>query len=267
VLDLLFPPGATERSVEEVFLDIGLACKEHEITLVGGHTEITDAVARPVAVGVLMGTVKADRKVDPSRAQPGDRILLIGAIAVEGTAVLARERGEEIEEALGREFRTRAMELTRRPGICIRKPALLAVSRYLAHALHDPTEGGLATALRELGVFTDWGVEADVSTVEVLPETEAVCRLFGIDPFGLLASGSLLVVVPESEAARLERAAREILELPASVIGVLTDERRYVWKNAAGVRAAIPEFARDEVARVLERPRQPAGAGGGRTKE
>lgn len=252
MLTLLFPPGTTDRAVESLFLDIGDACRDYEITLVGGHTEITDAVTRPVAVGVLVGTVKRDRKVDPSRAQPGDHVLLIGPIAIEGTAVLANQRGEEIAAALGTEMRQRASDLLTHPGICIRDAAFLAVSRYLAHALHDPTEGGLATALREVSAATGWGIEAHAEAVPILPETTALCRHFGIDPFGLLASGSLLVVLPQSEATRLQRAADKLLNLPASIIGTLSAERRCVWKDPQGLTTEIPVFARDELARVLE---------------
>jgi hydrogenase maturation factor len=255
MLDLLFPPGTTEKQVEAQFHSIGEACKEHELTIIGGHTEISDAVTRPVAVGVLLGTVKRDRKVDPSRARPGDRILLIGPIAIEGTAVLARERAEEIDEALGRALRIRAESLVVEPGICIRDAALLAVSRYLAHALHDPTEGGLATALRELAAVTRCGVEIDSDAVAILPETTAICRHFGIDPFGLLASGALLAVLPENEALRLAGAAREILGVRAAVIGALTESPECLWKDPRGYKAPIPDFARDELARVLERPR------------
>ncbi len=254
LLTLLLPPGTTEQGVESIFESIGEACKHYEIALVGGHTEITDAVSRPVAVGVLTGTVKRDRKVDPSRAEPGDHILLVGPIAIEGTAVLARERGREIESALGRAMRERAVKLLDDPGICIRDAALLAASRYLTHALHDPTEGGLATALLELADLTGWGVDVDATTVEVLPETEAICGHFGIDPFGLLASGSLLVVLPENDAMRLQRTIEDALDVSSTIIGVLTEQRECVWKDARGNRAHIPEFARDEIVRVLEKP-------------
>lgn len=258
LLDLLLPPGTTEGDVERFFTSIGEACREHEITLVGGHTEITDAVTRPVAVGTLVGTMKRDRRIDLSRARPGDRILLIGPIAVEGTAVLARERAAEVEKALGKEFRERAEALLEQPGICIREAALLAVSRYLSHALHDPTEGGLAMALYELAASTGCGVEVDARSVDVLPETEAICELFRIDPFGLLASGSLLAVLPGEEAHRLGEAVRDRLGLEATIIGALTEEKRARWTDPRGLSSPIPEFPRDEIARVLEGPLPPA---------
>lgn len=252
VMDLLLPPGTAESEVEALFQSVGEACRTHEVALVGGHTEITDAVTRPVAVGMLLGTMKRDRRIDPSRARPGDRILLIGPIAVEGTALLARERRAEVEQAFGKEFCDRAENLLVKPGICVREAALLAVSRYLSHALHDPTEGGLATALLELSAFTHCGIDVAAREVEVLPETQALCQHFGLDPFGLLASGSLLAVLPEDEALRLGKALEDHLGIRSSLIGALTAEESCIWRDLKGRKGAFPQFARDEIVRVLE---------------
>lgn len=252
VLTLFFPPGTSERDVEMLFQSIGEACKHFEITLTGGHTEITDAVTRPVAVGTLLGTMKRDRGVDTSRARPGDAVLLIGGLAIEGTAVLAKEFAEDVETALGSDLQKRAERFLVDPGICVWRPALLAVSRYLAHALHDPTEGGLATALRELTALTGCGIEAEKKSVVIYPETEAICEHFKIDPFGLLASGALLAVLPEGEAGRLGDKITQELKLPTSIIGALTKETSCVWKEESGTTTPITEFARDELARFLE---------------
>jgi hydrogenase maturation factor len=252
VLNLLLPVGTTEKHVSEVFKSIVDACRRYEILLVGGHTEITDAVTRTVAVGTLVGLARKDRRIDPSRSQPGDDILLIGPIAIEGTALLARERRDEIIENFGEEFQKSAEDLLEDPGICISDAALLACGRYLAHALHDPTEGGLATALRELAAVTACGVEVEVDKVEILPQTATLCEHFGIDPLGLLASGSLLAVLPPGEAERLSRALRDQLKISSSIIGRLTEDPQCVWRKGDGQPGPIPVFPRDEIVRVLE---------------
>jgi hydrogenase maturation factor len=253
-LNLLLPPGTAEQDVVELFDSVSRACVQFDVTLVGGHTEITDAVVRPVAVGTLLGVLKKDRRVDPSRSRPGDAVVLIGQLAVEGTAVLARERKAEVEEAFGKRFQRQAVALLEDPGICIRDPALLSATRYLVHALHDPTEGGVATALRELSSLTGHGLEVNLEEVEVLPETLQLCEFFGLDPYGLLASGSLLAVLPEEEALRLARALPEQLSVTCRVIGRLTRRKSCLWRRGVSDSfEAIPEFERDEILRVLER--------------
>ena len=252
VLNLLFPIGTREETVRETFRSVGDACRDFEITLIGGHTEITDAVTRTVVSGTLIGLMKKDRRVDPSRTQALDSILLIGPIAVEGTAILARERKADVVEALGADFQRRAESLLESPGICIRDPALFAAGRYVTNALHDPTEGGLATALRELSQMTGHGVEVDRSAVEVLPETETLCRQFGLDPFGLLASGSLLAVLPGDEARRLSTSLEKRMNLSSRIIGRMTAEASCLWHDGDGVKTLIPEFSRDEILRALE---------------
>jgi hydrogenase maturation factor len=205
-------------------------------------------------VGTLLGVLKKDRRVDPSRSRPGDAVVLIGQLAVEGTAVLARERKAEVEEAFGKRFQRQAVALLEDPGICIRDPALLSATRYLVHALHDPTEGGVATALRELSSLTGHGLEVNLEEVEVLPETLQLCEFFGLDPYGLLASGSLLAVLPEEEALRLARALPEQLSVTCRVIGRLTRRKSCLWRRGVSDSfEAIPEFERDEILRVLER--------------
>lgn len=253
VLTLMLPNGTRENEVRSFFASLGEACADHEIALVGGHTEVTDAVTRPLAVGTLIGVLRSDRRVDPSRSRPGDAVLLIGPIAVEGTALIARELAAEVERDLGKPFRDRAEKLLETPGICVREPALLAVSRYLAHALHDPTEGGLATALRELSALTAWGLDVDQEKVDILPETHAICEHFGISPYGLLASGSLLAVLPTDEAERLARALGKHLGIRAGIIGHLTEGKNCLWGRGEAPRTPIPEFPQDEIVRVLER--------------
>jgi len=252
VLTLLLPEETTEEDVISIFQSVVEACRRYDILLVGGHTEITDAVKRTVAAGTLVGLSRKDRRVDPGRAQPGDDILLIGPLAIEGTALLARERKEEVIEVFGKEFQSRAEALLNNPGICISEPALLAVGRYLAHALHDPTEGGLATALRELSAITSCGIDVQLDKVEILPETLMLCEHFAIDPLGLLASGSLLAVLPPDEAKRLSRALNEHLRISSSVIGRLTEDSQCVWRRGDGQPGPIPIFPRDEIVRVLE---------------
>lgn len=250
-LTYLLPVGTTEASVKSLFRSLGKACQRHEISLLGGHTEVTDAVTRPVAVGTVIGMLRKDRRVDPSRCQPGDPVMLIGPAAIEGTAVLAIEKKAEVIEALGEEFQAQAAALLKNPGICVREPAILASGRYLVHALHDPTEGGIATALRELSAFTGHGLKIEREKIPVLPETQAICQLFDIHPLGLLASGSLLAVFEKDEAHRFLAALQKHLDLRATIIGELTTETASLWRESGEDWMPIPEFTQDELLKVL----------------
>lgn len=248
---VLLPEGAPESLAEEVFGQVREACDGLGVALVGGHTEITYRLERPIVSGMMLGEAERDRVVWPGGALPGDDVLLTKGIAIEGTALLARDasaaladRGVKpavVEEARG---------LLTSPGISVVRDAAVACGTASVHAMHDPTEGGLATGLWELAEAAGVGLEADLGSVTVLPECRAVCDALGLDPVGLLASGALLLVVAPDDSARV-RGALEGEGIGVEVIGRVTErERGLVLRDGRGARP-LPTFPRDELARFL----------------
>ena len=135
---LLFPPDITPSAVRQVMHELELMCRRWNITLCGGHTEITDAVTRPVITGMMVGTVTKDRLVDKRNIQTGDSVLLTKALAVEGTAIIARDHGDRLR-ALGvaeSEIETCKQFLS---AISIVEEAKIAVDSGWAMAMHDVT--------------------------------------------------------------------------------------------------------------------------------
>ena len=61
--------------------------------------------------------------------------------------------------------------------------------------MHDPTEGGLATALHEVARAAGVGLLVRAEAVPVFAETQAICNHYHLDPMGLIASGALLIIV------------------------------------------------------------------------
>ena len=118
------------------------------------------------------------------------------------------------------------------------------------HAMHDPTEGGLATGLRELAGAAGAGLDVDAGAIPVLPETLAICQALGLDPLGLIASGALLVAA-DPEAAPALVAALHAAGIPAAPIGRLTPPAAGYWMEGPAGRVPLPSFARDEIARYF----------------
>ena len=201
---LLLPEGTAPEQAAAVFEQITNACDDLGITLVGGHTEITLDLPRPIAVGALLGEVNKDRVVFTSGAKPGDSIVLTKGIALEGTSILAREAGEALEEAgVAASVIERSRNLLFDPGISVVKDACIVLEAGGVHAMHDPTEGGLATGLMEMASAAEVGLTVDLERVPVLPETAAVCEALGLEPMGLIASGALLAAVAPEDAPKL----------------------------------------------------------------
>ena len=248
----LLPEGIESGRAQQIFQDVAAACAETGVSLVGGHTEITVGLDRPILVGCLLGTVARGRLVRTSGAQPGDAVLLAGGIAIEGTAILATEHAATLlGKGVDAPIIARAGGWLRSPGISVAPAAKALQSAVRVHSMHDPTEGGLATALHELAEAAGVGLRIDRSAIAVLPECEAVCQALGLDPLGLLASGALLATV----AARDTDAALESLraaEVPAQAIGEVLAGDAGLILAAGDFQRPIPTFPRDELARFLE---------------
>ncbi|MBP1722845.1 MAG: synthase related protein [Deltaproteobacteria bacterium] len=248
---LLLPEGKTgPKEVEEIFSQISGACGELGVILCGGHTEISHGIDRPIVVGQMLGEVEKEKLVSPDKIRLGDEIILTKGIAIEGTALIAREL-KDLHSLLDEGILGRCRDLLHSPGISVVREARIASQAAAVHAMHDPTEGGLATGLFELADAAAVGLWVEMDRIHVLPETALLCEKLKLAPLGLLASGALLIAAAARDSERIIRAlAAE--GISASVIA-------RVWEREKGVKLAergkitdLPSFARDEVARLFE---------------
>ena len=251
---LLLPAGAEPQLAEEIFAQITEACATLGVTLVGGHTEITRVLDRPIVVGAMLGQVARERLVRPDGGKPGDALILTKGIAVEGTSVLARDAPDRLR-ALGvseKSIGAGTSYLTD-PGISVVLDARVACDTASVHAMHDPTEGGLATALYEMAEASRVGIVIDRDTVNVLPAAVEISAAAGLDPLGLLASGALLIALAGDDCGGVISALAEA-GVPAARIGSLVSPDSGVIMSDKSGRRSVPHFETDEVARFLTQP-------------
>jgi hydrogenase expression/formation protein HypE len=249
---VLLPPSGDESLIEVIHQQMIAACQELGVTLIGGHTEVTQRLDRPIIAATMLGEVAKDRLVTSAGAQPGDRIIVVNGIAIEGTAVLATEAREALLAAgLDADQLERASSFLERPGISVVAAARTLCDAVRPHAMHDATEGGLATALRELAEASGVGLVFKGDHVTVLPETRAICDALRLDPLGLLASGCLIAAVaPEDERRATEALAAAGVEWAS--VGEVTPSNTGLVLVRHDQTRPLPEFARDELARYLE---------------
>jgi HAD superfamily hydrolase (TIGR01509 family) len=243
---VLLPPGTTPSEAGALLAGLADAAAGAGVTLAGGHTEITAAVTRPVVSITALGTVSRAELRQKRSARTGDRVLVTKALAMEGAALLAEELGDVLR---ARGMSTAELDACRALQARTSIAPEARVARA-ARAMHDVTEGGLATALRELASATGHGVRVHLDRVPVSPETTRVCALLGADPLGLIASGSLLVCCDPAESAELV-ASLEAAGVPASDIGELTEAGAGVVALERDRPAPLPAFPTDEAARLL----------------
>lgn len=247
---VLLPEGATPADAERIFRQIGAACRELEIAVVGGHTEVTGAVNQPVIAGTLLGAVVPEKVVRTGGCQPGDQILLAGSAAIEGTSIIAREKRADL---LARGWQPQeldaAADFLYTPGIRVQAPALAAADGELVTAMHDPTEGGVATGLWELADASGCGLEVALDAVPVARLTARLCAAFGLDPVGTIASGGLLATAPPKNVDRLLDCWQAV-GWQGRVIGQVLGRGEEVYALRGGERTALPRYDSDEITKL-----------------
>ncbi|MFA0752501.1 MAG: hypothetical protein IMHGJWDQ_000255 [Candidatus Fervidibacter sp.] len=251
---VLLPEGLTDETlVRSIFAQMKEACQSSGIAFIGGHTEITPQLNRPIIVGTMLGEVDKDKLVTSSGAQVGDVVLVTKGVPIEGTAIIAREKAEVLRQlGISGEVIARAQRFLFEPGISVVKDALTACSVAKVHAMHDPTEGGLAMGLWELAEASQVVLEVDETALPILPEGQLLCRAMGLDPLGTIASGALLLCASPSDAQLICQALSDA-NIPCSVIGrvVQKGECAVQMRCPDGTISPLPVFPKDEVTKLF----------------
>jgi hydrogenase expression/formation protein HypE len=251
--DLLLPEGAAPSLVDSIMRQVDKAARQIRVSVVGGHTEVTPDLVRPIVVGYMVGVVDRRRFVTSSGAMPGDHVIMTKCAGIEGTAVLASDFSRQISKKVSARVVAQASALTKR--ISVVDDALTAMKAGGVHAMHDPTEGGLLQGLWELAEASQVGFSIYQSVIPVLAETRQICTVFHVNPLRLMSSGCLLIAADKQKSGLIVRQLRR-KKIPASIIGRFTSRnmgRKLVRDD--GTRVEIGAQERDELYRVIEAQR------------
>ncbi|MDH3714147.1 MAG: AIR synthase family protein [Gammaproteobacteria bacterium] len=252
LVTLLLPEAnTTEALVDGLMEDIYASCREQGIAVVGGHTEITHGLDRPIAVAALIGTVARDKLVTPRGARPADHLLLTKTVPIEGTSILARGFAQQLRTELGEDDLHQARDYLLEPGISVVPDAQIALQAGEVTAMHDPTEGGLVAALWELAQASGRSLHVDLERVPVSDLSARVCKVFGIDPLATIASGSLLLSTPVEHVSSISHAL-EAQGIPCTDIGTVGPGPAAVYNRSQDGEVLHPRPGRDEIAKVFE---------------
>jgi len=247
---IMLPEAAEETLLEEIMEDIHEACCEVGASLVGGHTECTPGLDRPILSGVMIGEAQKGRYVTTCSAEPGDDIILTKGAGIEGTGILATDLEERLQGKLNAETIMAAQAMLRQ--INVVPEALEAVEAGGVSSMHTPTEGGIIQGLWELAKAADVGVEAQEEAIPVAPETMKVCDALNVDPLRLLSSGALIIAAKPTESSRIIDAITKI-GVKATIIGKVTNARKGMkMLTHGGGEVPIEAVEQDELYRIIK---------------
>ncbi len=236
VLTILLPVGSTEKYLRELMSDIYRKCKSMNISIIGGHTEVTDAVNRTVVSATILGKTTKRKLLKKQSLKPDYDIVLTKHIALEGTNILASDFEDVLKENLDPceiEFAKNLSQF-----LSIKTDCEIAYSHSEDIYLHDVTEGGILGGIYEMFENSQVGFEIDIDRIPVLTVTKQICKIFDIDPYRLISSGSLIIGCKDGKSL-VDKF--EEFNVKASVIGRVTENKDKI-------------IIKDGIERILESP-------------
>ncbi len=247
---LLFPEEGTDINlIEKIFSQIHDACHQFGISFIGGHTEITPGIGRMILSGHMIGEVKKERLVTTSGARVGDLLLLIKGVCIEGTSIIAREKETELlAKGIHPSLIQKAKAFIFNPGIDVLQAAHLACDSVPVHSMHDPTEGGLINGVVEMAWASEKEIEVDFEKVHIYEASQILCKEYGLDPLGVIASGALLLSISSKDLPLLQTVFQKAA-MNVQVIGkVKQGPARVLTMNGKEIKS----FPRDEILKIYE---------------
>ena len=252
-VNILLPEAlGTEDLVDSIFQQIHKACERLSISLIGGHTEITYGLDRPILVGQMIGELQAEALITTGGAKPGDLIVLSKGICIEGTSIIAREKKGDLSSCgISTDIVERARRFLFDPGISVVEEARLAIQAGRVHSMHDVTEGGLADGLHELSMAAGVEIEIERDRIPIYEESRVLCEAFGLDPMGVIASGALLITASPPETEKILDHARQHGVTMTMIGRVKSAGSPSVTMVTSKGYEPVPYFERDEVVKIF----------------
>jgi hydrogenase expression/formation protein HypE len=242
---ILLPEDATERMVARISSEMNRTAKDLGITIVGGHTELTPGLKRPIVMTTVFAF--AESYVTAAGAEEGDSLMLTKSAGVEGTAIFASV-APGLEAGLVRRSRAYFKKMS------VVEEAVAAYGTGLVHAMHDCTEGGVLGATYEMSYASRRGFELVEEKVPVSRETRVVCSALGLDPLRLISSGALLLAVKRGSEGEVAEAIRSKAGSTTTVVGrFLGRGGRRTLLLRDGTRERVSEPPVDELWKVLRK--------------
>ncbi len=220
------------------------AADEAGVKLVTGDTKVVDrGKADQIFINTAgIGVIPAGVDIQPTRAAVGDKILISGAIAVHGIAIMSVREGLEFETEI-------ASDTAALSGLV---QAILEASPDV-HVLRDPTRGGVTSAVTEIAQSAHVGVELQEAAIPISEEVKGACEILGLDPLYVANEGKLLAIVAPEHADELLAAMRQHpLGKDAAIVGRVTTEhpRTLVMRSIAGGNRVVPVLAGEQLPRI-----------------
>lgn len=230
LLTVILPPDVPEEELKKIIKDGEETCKGLHMEILGGHTEVSKIVSQPLLSVTGVGKVKKTSFLRTSGMKPNQDLVVTKWIGLEGTAILAKEKEEELRKRFPSILVHTARDFSHL--LSVIEEARIATEHGVS-AMHDITEGGIFGALWEMASGAGVGLEVDLKKIPIRQETVEICEYFGLNPYQLMSSGSILAASDDGYelVRKLEQAG-----IHAVVVGRTNGENDRILYNGEDVR-------------------------------
>ena len=244
LVTILCPPGTSEQELEMIMDQLSCSAASINVDILGGHTEITNAVTRFVLNCTAVGRCLRGKLISTAGAQNGDSLVLTKHAGLEGASIIAHEKEQELIKVLGNEVVNEAKAYME--SLSVVKDGVKA-AQFGVNAMHDVTEGGLLGAVWEMCEASKNGAEVYIDQIPVTMSTRRICEYYNINPYKLISSGCMLISAGDGEGLVRHLKGEGIA---AAVIGRLNGTMQKTMITE-GVTELIPPPEADELYKVL----------------
>jgi len=248
---LLLPKSLSSAQLRNIATQIDEAAKALGVAVIGGHSEVTPGIDRPILIITALGETPKEKFVRTSGAQIGDSIIVTKGAAIEGTAILSHELESLLRKKIDKKTIGRAKLFLKKTSVV--EEALTAVEVGGVHAMHDATEGGIAGGLQEIAWASNVGVIAYEKKVPIYEDTEAICRALKIDPLRTISSGALIITACSEKAEKILVALRG-RGIRAAIVGRVVNEKEGMYiVRKDGTRLDLSKPVKEELWKALKK--------------
>jgi hydrogenase maturation factor len=240
---ILLPEGSSTAVLVKICRQIDAVAKEIGVTIVGGHTEITPGISKPIVVGSMLGIIKNEHFFTSGGAEIGDLLYITKSVGLEGTAILSSD--SRIASKFGQTFTSKCKKMLKL--INVVKECMVLMTLKGVTSMHDLTEGGLLGGAWELAEAASSGILLNLKSVPILKETSLICKLLGLDPYRLISSGAIIFTVKPGSETKAEEALREAGVQFARIGEIMQASQGRSYLDLGGVKRTLKPPSSDEL--------------------
>ena len=243
LITILIPPKTSYNKLKRVISKVNSRAQSLKVDIIGGHTEVTESVNKIVLSGTIVGRI--NKNFVPNQIVKGNQSIILGGQAgIEGSKIIVEntESNHKIISNLKKSIKN----LT----ISVNNIAKIAISTGKIIKMHDPTEGGISTALHELCEFSDIGCEIIENEIKFVDNFNEACQILNLNPLCVISSGCLLMICKEKDSSEIINKLRSS-DIPAIKIGKTTNSKKRNIIKKDGKKENLERFDQDEIIKIF----------------